>query len=310
MFDKNPKTDPKTTPYYKTSVWMLSRKKWWHGAVTAADCVKRTLYLISLRRSIAQGGIKLAPIIHIKGDGKMVVQDGYHRLFCADYIGYKKAIPVKTKTVGANFKAIEKIMLKLGAGKRYTYHPLYNASSSLYHPYFRNWKAWRTDTPARYRAILAKLGGVKSILDIGACEGYFSTNLAAKGYDVAAVELNPNRAKVLKFFANLRGVQIPVAVEDWQSYCARTDKEFDAAIFLSTFHHQVIHSGLDAFKKLGLIKAKKLFFEMCNKEPKMAKFSLSNNDVVKRVLENTKFTRWEKIYTGQSPFLRDIFMFS
>lgn len=653
MFDRNPRTDPKTTPYYKISVWMVSRKAWWHNAKTTADCVKRTQYLVSLRKSIERERIKTAITINIKNNGKMVVWDGYHRLFCADYIGYKRAIPVVLKVVGPNFKAIEKLMLKLGGGKRYTYHPLNNPSSALYHPYFRNWKAWRPDTPARFRAILAKIGGAKTVLDIGACysndtevltedgwrlfkditendkiatlnlqqdtleyqtpskliryhysgkmfhqggksidllvtpdhrmlvmkstcsnenkpfeiikasnlprhvcykrscsswsgqetpflylpavvkygkrghlgkirqfsmdpflkfmgfwisegycrrhgkkskayeviitqktneenrslihtilkelgihytetikgkfvisnkqlymylsplgkakdkyipkefkclssrqlriflthlllgdgsegriyftsspklaadvqeivlkvglastvrvrhknrawlpnyaisitggnhpsrnhlspnpnahidkrewidyddlvhcvtvpngiiyvkrngkscwcgncEGYFSINLAVKGYDVTAIELNPQRAQILKFFASLRGVQIPVAVEDWRSYCARAG-EFDAAIFLSTFHHQVIHSGLGEFQKLGLIRAKKLFFEMCNKEPKMAKFSLTNNDVVKRVLANTKFTRWEKIYTGQSPFLRDIYMFS
>ena len=310
MFDKNPKTDPKSTPYYKASMSTISRGKWWHGAVTAADCVKRTQYLLSLRRSIAREGIKTAVTINIGGDGKMVVWDGYHRLFCADYINYKKAIPMVIKTVGPNFKAIEKIMLKLGGGKAYTYHPVNIPSSALYHPYFRKWQAWRRDTPPRYSAILAKLGEAKTVLDIGACEGYFSINLVAKGYDVTAIELHPERAKVLRFFANLRGVQIPIAVEDWRSYCARTEREFDAAIFLSTFHHQVIHGGLGEFQKLGLINTKKLFFEMCNKEPKMAKFSLNNNDVVRRVLANTKFTRWEKIYTGQSPFLRDIFMFS
>jgi len=214
---------------------------------------------------------------------------------------------VAIKTVGPNFKAIEKLMLKLGGGKRYTYHPLNNPSSALYHPYFRNWKAWRPDTPARFRAILAKLSGAKTVLDIGSCEGYFSINLAVRGYKVTAVELNPNRAKVLKFFTNLRGVQIPVAVEDWRSYCARAG-EFDAAIFLSTFHHQVIRSGLGEFQKLGLIKAKRLFFEMAtNREPKMAKFpTLSSNDMVRRVLTNTSFRHWEKVYAAP----RDIFMFT
>lgn len=308
IFDKNPHTDPRTTPYYKVSVMMLSRGKWWHGVRTREDCVKQVQRLRTLRWSIAKNGIREPITMIIKNDGKMVVRDGYHRLFCADYVGYKKAIMV-VKVMGPNFKAIEKLMLALGKGKRYTYHPLNNPNSALYHPYFRNWKAWRADTPARYRAILAKLGGAKTVLDIGSCEGYFSINLAAKGYDVTAIELNPNRAKILKFFANLRGFKIPVAVEDWRSYCARTEKEFDAAIFLSTFHHQVIHGGLGEFQKLGLIKAKKLFFEMCNKEPKMAKFALTNNEVVRRVLENTKFTHWEKIYTGQTAFLRDIYMF-
>ncbi|MBA7593122.1 hypothetical protein ES703_00039 [subsurface metagenome] len=266
---------------------------------------------MSLRRSIEREGIKVAPIIHIKGDGKIRIQDGYHRLFCADYIEYKKAIPVKATNVGPNFQAIGKLMLKLGGGKAYTYHPVNNPSSALYHPYFRNWKAWRSDTPARFRAILAKLGEDKTVLDIGACEGYMSINLAARGYKVVAVELHPERAKVLKFFANLRGVQIPIAVEDWRNYCARAG-EFDAAIFLSTFHHQVIRGGLGEFQKLGLIKAKKLFFEMAtNHEPKMAKFpTLSNAEIVKKVLANTRFTQWEKIYTASQYAPRDIFMFT
>lgn len=304
MFDQNPRIDPRSTPYYKVSVGMVSRKRWWHGAQTAADCVKRTLYLMSLRRSIEREGIRQSIVTHIKNDGKIFVQDGYHRLFCADYIGYKKVIPVTLTSVGVNFKAIKKLMLKLGGGKC-TYHP-------ISHPYFRDWKAWRTDTPSRYRAILAKLGGAKSVLDIGACEGYFSINLAAKGYDVTAVELNPNRAKILMFFANLRGARIPVVVEDWQKYCARTTTEFDAAIFLSTFHHQVIHHGLGEFSKLGLIKAKRLFFEMAtNREPKMTKFpTLNDSEMIRRVLANTKFTRWEKVFTAREFAPRNIYMFS
>lgn len=305
MFDQNPRTDPRITPYYKVSVGMVSRNRWWHGAKTPADCVKRTQYLLTLRNSIAQQGIKLPPVIHIKNNGKIFVQDGYHRLFCADYIGYKKAIPVSLASVGQNFRAIEKLLLKLGGGKPYTYHP-------ISHPYFRNWKAWRIDTPARYRAILAKLGDAKTVLDIGSCEGYFSINLAAKGYDVTAIELHPDRAKVLEFFAKLRGVNFPIVVEDWASYCSRTEKEFDAIIFLSTFHHQVIHHGLGEFGKLGLLKGKKLFFEMAtNREPKMAKFpTLSDTAMVKMVLANTKFTRWEKIYTASQYAPRDIFMFT
>ena len=312
MFDQNPRTNLMSTPYFEVSLMMIRRGKWWHGARTREDCVKRTLYLVSLRRSIAREGIKTAITINIKGDGKMVVWDGYHRLFCADYIGYKRAIPVVAKVVAANFKAMEKIMLRLGGGKRYTYHPLYDASSALYHPYFRNWKAWRTDTPARYRAILAKLGGAKTVLDIGSCEGYFSINLAAKGYDVTAIESHQDRAKIMRFFADLRGVKFPVVVEDWRSYCVRTEKEFDAAIFLSTFHHQVIHRGLGEFKKLGLIKAKRLFFEMAtNKESKMAKFpTLNDGEIIRRVLANTKFTRWGRVYTAKEFAPRNIYMFS
>ncbi len=312
MFDQDPKTDPKVTPYYKASVMMVSKKMWWHGAKTPEDCVKRTLYLVSLRRSIEREGIREPITLKIENDGKMVVQDGYHRLFCADYIGYKKEIPVKVGDVGSDFKAMERLLLKLGKGKRYTYHPLYDSSSALYHPYFRNWKAWRVDTPYRYKGILAKLGGVKTVLDIGPCEGYFSINIAARGHDVTAVELHPERAKVLKFFANLRGVQIPVAVEDWRGYCARTDKEFDAILLLGTFHHQLRISGTGEWKKLELLKTKKLFFEMAtNKDPRMGKFpTLTNSEIVRKVLENTQFTRWEKAYGSQHPWRSPGFMFT
>jgi 2-polyprenyl-3-methyl-5-hydroxy-6-metoxy-1,4-benzoquinol methylase len=304
MFDQNPKTDPKSTPYYKVSVGMVTSKRWWHGALTAADCVKRTLYLITLRKSIEKEGIKGAITIKIRGDGKIFVQDGYHRLFCADYIGYKKAIPVALANVDPKFKAIESLMLKLGSGKN-TYHP-------IGHPYFRGWNVWRGDTPGRFNAILAKLAGDKTVLDIGACEGYFTINLAARGYDVTAIEANPDRAKVLKFFADIREVRPELIIEDWAGYCARSEKEFDAIIFLSTFHHQVIARGLGEFEKLGLLKGKKLFFEMAtNREPKMAKFPhLDNHEMVKLVLANTKFTHWEQIYSGPSPFRRDIFMFA
>jgi len=129
MFDQNPNTNPRSTPYYRVSVGMVSKKRWWHDAKTAEDCVKRTLYLRDLRRSIEREGIKEPITIHIKRNGKIWVEDGYHRLFCADYIDFKKAIPVSLVHVDPKFKAIETLMLKLGSGKN-TYHP-------IEHPYFR-----------------------------------------------------------------------------------------------------------------------------------------------------------------------------
>jgi len=208
---------------------------------------------------------------------------------------------------GEKIAAIEKTLLKLGRGRRVTYHPIND------YPYFRDWKAWRTDTPARYRAILSKLGGVKTVLEIGPCEGFFAINLAAKGYEVTAVELHPERAKVLKFYANLRELKFPVFVEDWRSYCARTDKEFDAILLLGTFHHQLIHSGqMGEFKKLKLLKGKRMFFEMAtNKDPRMGKFpTLTNAEIVRKVLENTRFTHWEKVYASQHPWRSPGFMFT
>lgn len=313
MFDENPETDPRSTPYYDLSVRMISRGKWWHGAKTEEDCMKRTQDLVDLQKDIKERGILKPVTIRIKNDGKIWIHDGYHRLFCADHIGYEKPIPVKIENVAEEFQAIEMQMLRRAKGKRVTYHPLYEDSSALYHPYFEDWKAWRTDCHTRFKGILPKLEGAKTILDIGPCEGYFSINLAAEEYDVVAVELHPERAEILRFFANLRGVNLDLIVKDWRTYCDGSDKEFDAILFMGTFHHQLIHSGsVDEFKKLGLLKGKRLFFEMAtNHDPRMEKFpAMSNEEIVRKVLENTQFTRWEKVYESQHPNRSDGFMFT
>lgn len=248
--------------------------------------------------------------VRIKADGTICFEDGARRLTAILVLGEQERIPVEVVAVPHSFRAIEELLLGL-EGKKYTYHPLYDRTSALYHPYFEDWKAWRTDTPGRFRAILSKLGDAKTVLDIGPAEGYFSTNLAAEGYEVTTVEAHPNRAKVLKFFANLRGLDFPVIVEDWRGYCARTEKEFDATIFLSTFHHQVIHGGLVEFEKLGLIRAKKLFFEMAtNRDPRMGMFpTLNSEEIARRVVENTRFTHFEEIFASQHEWRTGIFMF-
>jgi len=292
---------------------MVSSVKWWHGAKTEEDCVKRTLDLVALWKSIERDGIRDCITIQIKDDGKIWVHDGYHRLFCADYIGYGKPIPVRIEIKEEGFQAVEELLLRRGNGKKVTYHPLYDESSALYHPYFEDWRAWRTDCPTRYEGILSHLGDSKTVLDIGPCEGFFSINLATKGYEVSAVELHPERAEILRFFANLRGVNVDLSGGDWRDYCAKTDKEFDAILFLGTFHHQLIHSGqMDEFKKLGLLKGKRLFFEMATEhDPRMRKFpTLSNREIVRKVLENTRFTKCEKVYESQHPNRSDGFLFT
>ena len=313
MAGENPGMDLRNTPYYDTSVQEVANGKWWYGAKTADDCVKHTAQLIELCKSVGRAGVRDPVTIRIKDDGRIWIHDGYHRLFCADYAGCRKPIPVRIEEKEAGFQAIEELLLKRGNGKKVTYHPLYDESSALYHPYFKDWKAWRTDCPIRYKGIFSHLGNAKTVLDIGPCEGSFSINLAAEDYKVTAVELHPERAEILRFFANLRGVNIDLAVEDWRMYCSDSDREFDAILFLGTFHHQLIHSGqIDEFKRLGLLKGKRLFFEMAtNRDPRMKGFpSMSNSEIVRRVIENTRFTEWEKVYTSRHPNRSDGFMFS
>ena len=250
--------------------------------------------------------------VRIMPNGTIRLKDGARRLTTILVLGKQRKIPVEVvERAQPNLHKIEEIILKLAGGKRFTYHPLNDPSSALYHPYFKDWGVGRPDTPFRLRAILPKLSEVRTILCIGPCEGYFSTNLAARGYDVTAVEFHPERAKVLKFFANLRGLNYPVVVDDWRSYCARTERGFDAILFLTTFHHQLISDGLGEFKKLGLLRAKKLFFEMAtNRDPRMGEFpALNSEEIVRKVLENTRFTKWKKIYVSPHAIRTGIFMF-
>jgi len=305
----NPSFNRKQTPYFFFSKERIKEGTWWYECKTDEDIVKRINYLIELYEDLKKNGIRQAICLNIKEKGKMRVEDGYHRLFCLDLLDYLRKIPVQILSIAPDFLDLICKLTKLGNGKPVSYQPLGNEDSALFHPYFREWRCWRPDTENRLLSLYPFLTDCKTIVDIGACEGYFSINLAAKGFDVISIEVNNERASIINYFTNLRGLKnLEIEKVDWRDFA--WDRRFDAVIFLSTFHHQIISNGLEQFKELNKIKAKKLFLEMATvKEAKMKGFpNLSEEKMIKLVLDNTKFSEAKLIFENPL-FTRNIYLF-
>ena len=75
------------------------------------------------------------------------------------------------------------------------------------------------------------------IVEFGAGCGNTSLNLALTGYNVTAVEVGKSAGDVIKYRAKVHGREIDVVNQDMIEFSEKTEKKFDAALFVASFHH-------------------------------------------------------------------------
>jgi SAM-dependent methyltransferase len=83
-----------------------------------------------------------------------------------------------------------------------------------------------------------------SIVEFGAGSGNTSLNLALTGYDVTSVEVGKAAGEVIKYRAKVHGRSIDVVSQGMIDFVESTDKKFDAALFVASFHHCENHAVL------------------------------------------------------------------
>ncbi len=279
----------------------LKAKRWWYGCEKAEDTETairlRMAKVTELYHSIKTEGYNGSIIsIFFDDDGQVHVYDGFHRLNIMKHLRMRVKVncEITTRDRDPARKGdfpLAKTMIKLNKGKK-LYHPCDD-------PRLKDFKVWRHDSAKRLNYILKHMVD-KTVLDIGCAEGYFSRELAKKGYKVTALDINKRRIAVTRYLATLNNVRLNYHLGSWQDYMKNLEEDvvFDNVLMLSVFHHNMLRMGPDkAFKTLQLFqgRVKRLFVETPTDShqikwldaEKHKTFSLTEENFVHRLEENT-----------------------
>ena len=237
----------------------LEQGAWWHGVEKARPerreivLQKRQQRVLNLYLDIKNNGYSDSIIsIFFDDDGNIKTYDGFHRLSIMKYLGMEEMMNCRISERKTDFPLVETLM-ELNSGKN-LYQPCDDERLKDFH-------VWRPDSPNRLEFAVENFTG-ETVLDIGCSEGFFSRELAKKGYKVTALDYSRKRLAVTRYLATINNLELDYYFGRWQHYL--TDKGFDNILYLSIFHHDVLAHGVDeAFKQLELFrgKTKRLIFE-------------------------------------------------
>ena len=198
----------------------------------------------------------------ILDNGRLELIDGFHRLDILDYLHYDGNIRIEIVDRGKGWSDFKNKLKKLG--KLYT---------PIFHPDIPNASWYRGDSMMRLNAIRSEIKiPVDNIIDLGSCEGFMCFGLFDKvKKHIYGVEENHLRFEISSYLNRMYNGDSDKIVfynEDFVKFLQNTDKYFDVGVFLSTFHHLLIHKGITAwedFKNLS-DKIEILFFSVAMKD--------------------------------------------
>lgn len=270
----------------------LEKKGWWYGCEEAEnkeECITQRLQkVVNLYYSIKENGYNgsLISVFFNKKTGRIHTYDGFHRLCILKYLGIVTLLNVVISQHDPNlacrgdFPLVE-TLIQLNNGKN-LYQPVDDERVKDFH-------VWRKDSSKRLEYVLKNIVG-KSVLDFGCCEGYFSRELAKKGYSVTAVDVDSRRVAVARYLSIINNLEVNFQVAKWENYLQQ-ETHFDNILFLSVFHHNILAVGVDnAFKLLCRFKnkARQVFFEAPISAGKISWTSKNKKDLYDFTLDEFK----------------------
>lgn len=246
--------------------------------------------------------IKHPSVGHWNKKGYFNLLDGHHRAAFLYNSGLRK-IPVRISKgdyeLWLNTGIARKVHDIIKKQERFEfYQPVLN-------PYFMNLHPYREDyAKSRIHHILEYFGNTRfanrTVLDVGACLGYFGQMFARMGAKVTMIEHDPIHFELLNELNNLLYADCETVMQPFENY--ETSKSFDIAIMLTVFYHYLKDE-----------KVKKKFLENINRYVKSVLIWESGDraDYEKeQIMKYTKFKTFEHIcYTYATGKFRELGIF-
>jgi len=251
------------SPLVKWGRDTLKQGIWWYHCKNESDIQRRQKEVIQLYHSIKEKGYNGSVITtYIDDNGRIKTYDGFHRLCIMKFLGITADVNVTIRTWATKQVnregdfPLEKTLMELNS-KKAVYTPVDD-------PRVEGWTVWRKDSPKRLEYILTHIKG-KTVLDIGCCEGYFTLELAKRGFNITTIDTTPKRIAVTRYLATKKELldNVTFKIIRWEDFL-KANVHFDNILFLSVFHHNLLKMGVDgAFKALERFRGKayRLFFE-------------------------------------------------
>ncbi len=255
---------------------------------------QRQSEFIALYEAIKRDGYDNGSVLWCWFDdnGFIHIYDGFHRLPILEHLGLDIEMSVETSwTGGANgqhkgrdFPLAEVLWSEHPKGS-WLYQPVHNGKVS-------GWNVDRRDSPQRLEHILRGLVG-ETVLDIGCSEGYFSREIAKRGYKVTSIDMQHGFIAAARYLSILEGVNVDYhEAKDWKEFLDENGP-YDNILFLSVIHNDMKKIGVeDGLKKLEAFrgKAKRVFFEAPREKgerewmvPGFPQFNFLEGDSVQKV---------------------------
>jgi len=194
--------------------------------------------------------------VRFDSEGKIHLYDGYHRVAIMKYLGMNADLNVQAGWGDNNwdFPLVETLLRVDRKGKQ-TYQPVLDRRVA-------GFPVDRKDSYSRLDYILTHLVG-KSVLDVGCSEGYFSMELAKRGYEVTAIDADPGKAAIMRYLATINNLDIDCRYGYWEDL-VKNGQHYDNILYLSVFHNTLATSGEEkAYSGLRKLagRASRVFFE-------------------------------------------------
>ena len=237
--------------------------------------------------------------VNIGRDGKLLFQNGRHRLSIALLLGIEK-VPVQILVRHKKWISVRNILLKEAEnGKGMLYQP-------ALHPDLE-------DIPAahvcidRFEVIKKQIHLSKSsLLDVGANLGYFCHKFEELGFNCIGVENDSVISKSAEVIKQSTGRHFKIVQGDIldQNIAAEIGYNFDVVLFLNILHHFLKEKEL--FEKMTLwlnrLNSSVIFFEPhLPTEPQMqgAYCNFNNEEFLTYIMNNTKKLESKPLHTTQ-----------
>jgi hypothetical protein len=232
--------------------------------------------------------------VNIDRDGRLLLNDGYHRLVFAKLLGLPQ-IPVAVIVRHRKWHDFKRELQQFIESGRHSPRGL--AYAPLLHTDLRSVPSQHKHD--RFEIIREHVHG-KTVLDIGAHLGYFSHRLEQLGHQCTAVESHPDICHFLRKLHTAQERKFRIVEESIFSFAARERPVFDSVLALSILHHFLKEESTyrQLVKLLHTLQTKEIIFEPHNPaEPQMrgAFRNFDSRAFVKFILANTSLTQAAKI---------------